>query len=186
MFGFRIVKGAAVGLATLGLVVPQTPALADSPKPAPLTTKSTMAPRVPDIVMTAPGTVSGRVCDHNGKVLDGAKVELKQDNKTIATAMTNKDGVYSFSNVKGGTYRMSSGNTEGIFRVWNEKTAPPTAKGHALLVMGENGARGQFGSIDPTLVVLTAGVIAAVVLSAIAIQRIDSVSTQVSQIPVSP
>lgn len=186
MIGFRIVKGAAVGLATLGLVVPQAPAYADVAQPKPVTSKTTAATRIPDIVMTAPGTVSGRVCDHTGKVLEGAKVDLKQNNKTIATTMTDKDGIYSFKNVKSGMYQMSSGNTEGIFRVWNEKTAPPTAKGHALLVMGENGARGQFGSVDPTLVILTAGVIAAVVLSAIAIQRIDSVSSQVNQIPVSP
>lgn len=186
MFGFRYLKGAALGLAAFGIVVPQTPLLADLPQPKPLVNKATAAPRIPDIVMTAPGTVTGRVCDHNGKVIEGAKVELKQDNKTIGTAMTNKDGVYNFANVKGGMYRMSSGNTEGIFRVWNEKSAPPTAKGHALLVMGENGARGQFGAIDPTLVILTAGVIAAVVLSAVAIQRIDHVSDQVSQIPVSP
>lgn len=186
MFGFRFVKGAALGLATFGIVVPQTQLLADLPQPKPMVKKSTAAPRIPDVVMTAPGTVTGRVCDHSGKVLEGAKVELKQNNKTIGTAMTNKDGVYSFENVKGGTYRMASGNTEGIFRVWNEKTAPPTAKGHALLVMGENGARGQFGAIDPTLVILTAGVIASVVLSAIAIQRIDDVKNQVDQIPTSP
>jgi hypothetical protein len=111
---------------------------------------------------------------------------LKHDNKTLAATVTDKNGMYSFKNVKGGVYNMSSGNTEGIFRVWTEKTAPPTAKEHALLVMGENGARGQFGNIDPTLVVLTAGVIASVVVSAIALNKIDHVSNQVSAIPVSP
>jgi len=185
MFGFRLVKTAAVGLATLGMMVPQARLLADAPQAKVEAKKSTVA-KIPDISLTKGGTMTGRVCDHSGKVIEGAKVNLKQNNKVIGTTTTDKDGVYSFSNLKSGIYHPVSGNTEGVFRVWSEKTAPPSAKGHALLVMGENGARGQFGGIDPTLVVLTAGVIASVVLSAIAIDRIDHVSDQVNAIPVSP
>ena len=73
-----------------------------------------------------------------------------------------------------------------MFRVWTEKTAPPSAKEHALLVMGDNGARGQFGAVDPTLVLLTAGVIAAVVLSAIAVSEINDLQESVDKIPLSP
>ena len=53
-------------------------------------------------------------------------------------------------------------------------------------MMGENGARGQFGSVDPTLVLLTAGVITAVVLSAIAVSDLNSLKEDVSKIPHSP
>lgn len=186
MFGFRFVKGTAISLATIGLMMPQTRLMADLPQPKALVNKSTAVTRIPDLVMTDGTTVTGRVCNHTGKFLEGAKVQLKQDNKTISSTVTDKDGVYSFKGVKSGVYHMSSGNTEGVFRVWTEKTAPPTAKEHALLVMGENGARGQFGSIDPTLVVLTAGIIGSVAVGAIAINKIDHVSDQVSAIPVSP
>ncbi|HEY0982774.1 carboxypeptidase-like regulatory domain-containing protein, partial [Schlesneria sp.] len=142
--------------------------------------------RVPDLVLTAGGTMTGRVCDHSGKVIEGAKVVLKQNNKEIAQTVTNNEGTYSFKNLKSGIYQVGSGNTDGVFRVWSEKTAPPSAKEHALLVMGENGARGQFGAVDPTLVLLTGGVIAAVVLSAIAVSEINSVKDTVNQIPISP
>lgn len=185
MFGFRLAKAAAVSLATLGLMVPQARLMADAPQPKAEAKKAAVT-RIPDLALTKGGTMTGRVCDHSGKVLEGAKVTLKQNNKVVGTTVTDKDGVYSFKNLKTGIYHPVSGNTEGVFRVWSEKAAPPSAKEHALLVMGENGARGQFGSVDPTLVVLTAGVIAAVVLSAIAIDRIDHVSDQVSAIPVSP
>ncbi len=186
MFGIRFVKGMAVSLATFGMMVPQTRLLADTQQPKAPISRTSQVTRVPDLLLTAGGTMSGRVCDHTGKVLDGAKVVLKQNNKEIAQTVTNDEGLYSFKNLKGGLYQVTSGNTDGVFRVWTEKTAPPTAKEHALLVMGENGARGQFGSVDPTLILLTAGVIASVVLSAILLGQVNSLDNKVDKIPHSP
>ena len=165
---------------------PQGRLLADVPAPNIAVTKAPVVNRIPDLYLTEGGTMTGRVCDHTGKVIVGAKVALKQDNKVIATTVTNQEGHFQFKDLKGGIYHPVSGNTEGVFRVWPEKSAPPSAKGHALLVMGENGARGQFGSVDPTLVLLTAGVIAAVVLSAIAVNNINEVNNKIDNNPVSP
>lgn len=171
MSGIRFVKGAAVCLAALGVVLPQAPALADNSTAKPAA-KVQQGKSMPDVSLTTGGTLSGRVVDHTGKVIEGAQVTLRQDKKVVTT-ITNKDGIYSFTGLKGGVYQVASGNTEGVFRVWAEKTAPPSAKEHALLVMGENGARGQFGCCDPTLVILTAGVIAAVILSAITLDKVN-------------
>jgi hypothetical protein len=176
MSGFRFLKCAAVCLATLGIVLPQAPAMADNSTGGSVA-NARKGRSIPDVSLTTGGTFSGRVVDHTGKVLEGAKVTLGQDKKEIASTVTDKDGIYSFRNLKGGIYEVSSGNTDGIFRVWTEKSAPPSAKGHALLVMGENGARGQFGCCDPTLVILTAGVIAAVVLSAITLDKVNKLPT---------
>ena len=175
MAGIRFLKGAAVCLATLGIVLPQAPAMADNQPAGRVAAK--VGTSIPDISLTTGGTFSGRVVDHTGKVLEGAQVSLRQDKKEISTTVTNKDGIYSFNNLKGGVYQVASGNTEGVFRAWTEKTAPPSSKGHALLVMGENGARGQYGGIDPTLILLTGGVIAAVVLSAITLSRVNKIPT---------
>jgi hypothetical protein len=172
MTGIRFVKVAAVCLATLGIVLPQAPALADN-GPARPAAKVQKTNSLPDIALTNGGTLSGRVVDHTGKALEGAQVTLRQDKKEVATTVTDKDGLYSFQTLKGGVYGVSSGNTDGVFRVWAERTAPPSAKEHALLVMGENGARGQFGAVDPTLIILTAGVIAAVILSAITLDKVN-------------
>src|SRR5262249_18734878 len=143
---------------------PQVPAVASDSRTASPAPKVQKKSSLPDVVLTAGGTLSGRVVDHSGKALEGAKVTLRQDSNEMATTLTNKQGVYSFKGLKSGTYGISSGNTDGTFRVWSEKAAPPAAKEHALLVMGENGARGQFGCCDPCCIILTAGVIAAVVL----------------------
>jgi hypothetical protein len=186
MSGIRFVKGAAFSLATLGILMPQARLCAETAQPKSSAAKVSQVNRIPDLALTAGGTMTGRVCDHSGKVLEGAEVVLKQGNKEVARTVTDKDGLYSFTNLKSGLYNAGSGNTEGVYRVWSEKTAPPSAKQHALLVMGENGARGQFGSVDPTLIILTAGVIAAVVLSAIAVNKISDVNDKVDKIPHSP
>jgi hypothetical protein len=171
MNGLRILKGTAVVLATLGLAIPSPRLLAADQPTAPRAQKS----QIPDVSLGAGGVFSGRVVDHTGTPLEGAEVVIKQGKTEIARTVTDKKGVFTARNMKGGVYQVSSGNTDGVFRLWTEKTAPPVAKGQALLVMGENGARGQFGAIDPTIVLLTAGVIAAVVLSAIAVDKINNV-----------
>jgi hypothetical protein len=177
MNGFRFVKGAAICLATLGTTVPQSKLLAaDGPvvsRPA----NTQRATAIPNIVLTEGSKLSGRVVDHTGKPLEGAQVTIKQNKKEVATAVTDKAGIYSFTNLKPGMYNIGSGNTDGMFRVWDDRTAPPSAKEHALIIMGENGARGQLGCCDPTLILLTAGVIAAVILSAITLDKVDKLPT---------
>lgn len=184
MNAFRFVKGVAVSLATLGTVCPNLPVLADNPgaTAAAPAAKSVAAGTLPDITLGNGGTLSGRVVDHTGKVIEGAAVSLKQGNKEIAKTVTSKEGLYSFKNLKGGVYQVGSGNTEGTFRVWSEKAAPPAAKQHALLVMGENGARGQFGGVDPLQVLLIGGVAAAVIISAITLNKVNDIPTK----PASP
>ena len=185
MSGIRFVKSLAVSLAALGTALPNTQLLADATNEKTTATKEAEVTRVPDLALADGGTLSGRVCDQSGKVLDGAKVVLKQGKKELGNTGTDKDGVFSFKGLKGGVYQVSSGNTEGVFRVWTKKTAPPAAKEHALLVMGENGARGQFGSVSASTVLLGAGILAAGVVGAVAISKVDSLNSKVNALPVS-
>lgn len=177
MYALRFLKGAAVALATLGFVVP-CPNLSAADQ---TTTKRAQKSQIPDVSLASGGVFSGRVVDHSGTPLEGSEVVIKQGKDEVARTMTDKKGLFTAKNLKGGVYQVSAGNTDGVFRLWTEKTAPPVAKGQALLVMGENGARGQFGAIDPTIVLLTVGVIAAVVLSAIAVDKINEVDDKVTQ-----
>lgn len=193
MNGFRFVKGLALSLATLGMVFPQNALLADGPRaPTRAAAKATRVAAVPDVSLTAGGTFSGRVVDHVGKVLEGAQVTVRQGKTEIGKTVTNKEGLYTFKNLKGGVYQVASGNTEGNFRVWAERTAPPAAKEQALLVMGENGARGQGGTIDPTQLVIAGGVITTVVISAITLDKVNDLEpaaappTGTGILPVSP
>jgi hypothetical protein len=188
LFGYRnernrmkslgLVRAAAASLAVIGVLCPQLPAFAQSgASPAPVVAKAD-ARLAADVVMQD-GAFAGRVVDRQGTPQKGRDVIVKQGDKEIARAKTDDKGVFSVRHLRPGTYTATAENTVGNFRVWSEKTAPPVAKGHALLVLGENGARGQFGAVDPTLVLLTAGVIAAVIISAITLDKVNSLEDKI-------
>ncbi|MBC8116239.1 MAG: carboxypeptidase regulatory-like domain-containing protein [Candidatus Saccharimonas sp.] len=146
-----------VALAAVGVVCPQLQAVAAGPKSA---VRTVAANSVLDIGLTQGGTFTGRVVDHTGAALEGATVVVKQGKTEVTRTITDKQGSFVATNLKGGVYTVASGATEGTYRVWTEKTAPPSANGQALLVLGQNNTRGQCGCAcyDGTTVLLAAGV----------------------------
>ncbi len=191
----KLVRGVAVVLATLGVVGP-FPAIqaAEANQKA---SRAAVATVAADVSQSANGVFAGRVVDHTGAVVENADVVVRQGATEVARSHTDTDGMFSVKNLKPGTYQVSSGTTEGHFRVWNEKSAPPSARKNALIVLGHNGTRGQYAncdecppggwcgwrSLDPTICLLTAGVVAAVVLSALTLSKVNSLE---SKLPNSP
>ncbi len=180
-----LIRGAAMSLAALGIALPQAQVLAQSGQPTTRVVTKADTKLAADVVLID-GAFTGRVVDHTGTPLKGKQVVVKQGDKEIARVSTNEKGVFSVPKVRPGNYVAQTDNTVGNFRVWNEQVAPETAKGHALLVMGENGARGQFGAVDPTLVLLTVAIIASVIISAISLNKINDLEDEVAKIPTSP
>ncbi len=185
----KLVRGAAVVLATVGMVIPMPSVqAADSSQRASRPATATIAA---DVSKSAEGRFEGRVVDHTGAVVENTEVVVRQGNTEVVRGRTDKDGMFSVKNMKPGTYQVSSGATEGLFRVWNDQAAPPAARKNALLVLGHDGARGQyancdecqpggwggFRSLDPTILLLTAGVIGAVVLSALTLSKVNKLDS---------
>jgi carboxypeptidase family protein len=167
MKSLKLVRGAMVALAALGVAFPQLPAIAAGSKTAAKPIVKTVAPNtVLDIGLTQGGTFAGRVVDHTGAGMEGAEVVIKQGKAEVSRTITDKQGSFVASNLKGGVYTVASGATEGTYRAWSEKTAPPSAKGQALLVLGQNGARGQGGMFDEGGLVILVG--ATLIVSTIA------------------
>lgn len=165
---FSLVRGAAVALAALGMMIPNAPAIAAGPSRAQV--KSVDA-KIFDIAL-ADGMFKGRVVDHTGAAVEGAAVTIKQNNKEVAHSVTDKSGSFAVANLKTGVYSISSGATEGTYRVWAEKSAPPSAKEQSLLVLGQNGARGNFGYVDGLGTYVIAGIaVAALVVGIIALSE---------------
>ena len=149
MKSLKFIRGAVVALAALGVVFPQLTAVAAGPKSAAKPIIRTVAANsVLDIGLTQGGTFTGRVVDQTGAALEGAEVVVKQGKTEVSRTITDKQGTFVATNMKGGVYTVASGATEGTYRVWTEKSAPPSAKSQALLVMGQNGARGQCGGCN--------------------------------------
>ena len=188
----KLVRGAAVVLAAIGIVMPMPSAQAADSRP---TNSRAATVTVADVKLTSEAALRGRIVDHTGSIVKHAQVVVRQGNKEVASGVANEAGVFSIKGLKPGSYQISSGTTEGSFRVWREQAAPPAAHKHALLVLGHNGARGQFGGydsfepelgglpgFDPTIMLLSAGVIAGVVISAISLSEINSTNNKVNDI----
>ncbi len=194
----KLVRSAAVILATAGLVMPMpTAQAADSHT---VSRQSAAATVAADVSKLKDGSFAGRVVDHEGTVVEDAEVVVRQGNKVLLRARTDAEGMFAFKNLKPGSYQVTSGSTEGLFRVWNDQAAPPSARKNALLVLGQNGARGQYGgvdeygpggwggfpSLDPTILLIAGGVVGAVVISAITLQKTNDIKNKVDRIPTSP
>ena len=143
--GFAFIKSAAVALAMVGVVFPQTRILAEQKLPSKPSVKILSENTTLDVSLGKTGTFSGRTVDHTGAPVEGAKVLLKQGKSVVAETVTDENGRFTVPSVKSGLYQVSSGATEGTYRLWSEQAAPPSAKAQGLLVLGENGARGQYG-----------------------------------------
>lgn len=167
----NLVQGAAVALATLGLMLPapQVQAATGSQKMTVQTTEASVL----DIGLQQNGTFAGRVVDHAGSATRNAEVVVRQGSKEVARTRTDDQGRFAVQGLRGGVYEISSGKTVGTYRVWQSEVAPPAAKEQALLVLGENGTRGQFGAMGGGMVLLSAAVIASVIISAITLDRVN-------------
>ncbi len=178
---FRVFKGAAVTLAAWGMVFPNSHLLASEQKlPDRPVIKVTAANSILDVTLSKDGALTGRVIDHGGLAVVGAKVIVKQGKNTVVEAITDQSGNFAAPNLKSGVYDVTSGSTGGSYRVWTEKTAPPAAMPHALLVLGENGAGENLGLI---LLCATTGLALAALVVAIHAENIADAANKNSQSP---
>lgn len=177
-------KGTAIALAAIGTMLP-APQLQAAEGKAPLKIETTQA-SVLDISMSAEGIFAGRVIDHAGNVVPDAEVVISQGNRQVAKTVSDQSGAFSVSGLKGGVYNVRSGNTEGSFRIWTQSAAPESSKEQALVILGKNGTRGAIGGMGGGTLVLAAAVIASLIISAIAISKLNDLQDDVNHIPKSP
>jgi hypothetical protein len=166
--GLAFLKSALVALAMVGIVFPQARILAAEQKsPAKPNVKVLAAHSILDVSLGQGGAFTGRAIDHSGTPIVGAKVVVKQGKTEVGQSVTDAQGNFAVQNLKSGVYQVSSGSTEGSYRLWSQQGAPPSAKAHGLLVLGQDGARGQCGECGACDSIL-GGTLGAVVLVAVA------------------
>ena len=166
-----LVKGAAIALAALGTVMPTTQVQAASNTLKVVRTDATVL----DIGMKQDGVFTGRVVDHTGAPARGAEVVVRQGDKVVTTVKTDDHGTFAVSGLRGGLYDVSSGKTSGQFRVWTESAAPSAAKQTPRIVLGEKATRGANGGIGGGELLLLAGVLTAVIISAITLSQVNDI-----------
>jgi len=181
----RWIRGAAVGLAAFGTVIPHNAPVQAAERKAPQRIAArSVDTKMFDVALSAGGTFTGRVVDHTGAAIEGSEVIIRQGQTEVARAISDRSGSFTVSNLKNGVYTFTAGSTSGTYRLWSEKTAPPSANAQGLLILGENGARGQFAAVDCGGNLL----IAAITLAAlgVAIATLIEVEDLKGKIPTSP
>jgi len=147
----------------LGIVVPQS-AFAEAAKN---NTQHAAVPTVIDVALQQGGTFQGQVLDSQGLPLANTKVSLVQNEVEVASTVTDADGRFSASGLRGGIFVVIAGQGAGVYRLWAANTAPPTAQASALVVSNGEIVRGEDGSIVYWLT--NPWVLAAIVATAIAL-----------------
>ncbi|MCA9039740.1 MAG: carboxypeptidase regulatory-like domain-containing protein [Planctomycetaceae bacterium] len=135
-----LVKFAATGLTCLGLAICSPMVMAAGP-----VAKSTN--NIGDIALAPGGTFYGHVVDAQGSALDGTVVKIYKGKVEVASAVADQTGLFAVKNLKGGVYRVTAGQADGVYRFWTAEAAPPSATTKTVLVSSPQIVRGQLGGL---------------------------------------
>lgn len=146
MRGFANLRVWATLWCCLAIAVPR-PALAALASAAP----STDTPgnggwqglAVADVALGHGGLLIGQVLSTEGRPLADTPVAVLYEGREIATAVSDANGRFAVSGLRGGSYSIVAGDTPGAFRLWAAGTAPPAAGSLAMVVVGNRVVRGQ-------------------------------------------
>lgn len=118
----------------LGMVLPATTFAADEQQ------KSLP---VVDVSLATDGSFRGSVVNANGQHLDGVSLQLRsmRNAKTMSTVTNN--GEFAFEKVAGGSYQLTTPNSNYFCRIWTKQAAPPSAVDKLLVVSDDRLARAQ-------------------------------------------
>ncbi|HTU24065.1 MAG TPA: carboxypeptidase-like regulatory domain-containing protein [Pirellulales bacterium] len=160
-FGYRLSL-----LAACGLLLP-APAWAEDVAGPP---GRTAGDRTLDVMLDANGTLSGTVVDPQNQPVAGATIWLAAGGDQRASALSDRAGEFRFTALRGGIFRIATGDQTTLCRVWTATAAPPGARPSVLLVLGGGepvATRGQ--TPIPSYFRSDAFLIGAVIAGAIAI-----------------
>ncbi|MCA8998313.1 MAG: carboxypeptidase regulatory-like domain-containing protein [Planctomycetaceae bacterium] len=170
----RCLTRAAVVLACCGILMPRVACAAPVGKPN------------NDVALTANGALTGVLVTAEGQALDGATVLVRRGGQDVAKTVTNANGAFSFTGLGSGLYELQVGQQATLVRAWTPEVAPPTAKQHAVIVVGD-AVRGEYcpptlGGLDIiTLWTLTAST-GALILAAINQSDLNDIQDQLDEL----
>jgi hypothetical protein len=98
---------------------------------------------VADVAMTADGRLVGQVLDGQGLPLAGTPVAVFDQRHQAGATMTDAAGYFAVAGLRSGVYQVAAADGRAFYRVWAPGMAPPGAQHGALVVAGEDLARGN-------------------------------------------
>ena len=100
-------------------------------------------PSILDVSFGAEGTLTGQVLNAQGAPLAQNLVTVRRSGFDVASAVTDKQGMFAVRGLQGGVYEVRSAGGSGVFRLWTANTSPPATHSGVLIVAGEQVSRGQ-------------------------------------------
>ena len=100
------VRGVSVGLAAVGLCIPQL-ALAAAPS-------NNQASVIADVQLREGGVLFGRVVTPENVAVAGTDVSLSSDNRELAVGKTDQNGRFTFAGLHNGFYRVAAAEGRAI------------------------------------------------------------------------
>jgi len=164
-------KGMIV-LACLGMLIPAPvlhAATGDTPGQQPTSNPTVTV----DVALWADGSLRGQTVDAQGKPVPTARVSLRQDDREVATVLTDRNGQFLVPGLRAGTYRLVAGQASMMCRLWQPRMAPPSATPAALVVVDGRQVLAQHGPLGYWLTNpwVVAGLVAAAVAIPVAIHN---------------
>ncbi|MBN1908379.1 MAG: carboxypeptidase regulatory-like domain-containing protein [Pirellulales bacterium] len=154
----RILTAVLVSLATAGLCAPPA-VFATMPQET----------GVVDVALMDGGVLLGQVVNTQGTAVAKTSVVLRDGERPVAMPQTGEDGYFAVKGLRPGVYHVAVGQGQGTYRVWAPGTAPPNAHRGALIVTGDEIARGQFGGGGLSALLANPWVLAGIVATAVAV-----------------
>lgn len=165
----------ANALACLGLVLPTSPAAAQTPATASKAAPVTL-PAIADVALRETGGLSGVVLNVNGLPMARTEVSVLQAGQVVTRTTTDTLGQFNTDRLRGGVYQVAAGHSVTTLRVWELQAAPPSARRGAMIVGSAQVVRGQrpFDSPIRAEVYILGAVVAAAIAIPIIITNSDN------------
>jgi hypothetical protein len=130
---FQRLGSIASTIACIGMSLPMS-AMAATPAPAAVNS---------DVALRTGGLLVGQVVDQQGVAKAGTPVSVQFAGKEVVSTTTDANGVFAAKGLRGGQYQLITPQGASPCRLWAADTAPPSARPAALVVSGNETARGQ-------------------------------------------
>ncbi len=122
----KFLRGAALALATAGMLAPQA-AMAAAPV-------ESAQPILTDVALQSGGILLGQVVDKQGIPQANSEVLVSHEGIEIARVRTDDEGQFRVSGLRGGVHGVQTAEGANAYRFWAPETAPPAATSRVLFV----------------------------------------------------
>lgn len=133
-------------------------------------TNALPAPQIADVALRDGGVLVGQLVDGQNAPKSDIRISLQDtQNREIGASVTNKQGYFSMSEVRGGVYQLVTPQGRQVYRLWSPGVAPPSAQPGILLVAQGDTVRGALGNGTWKSILTNPVVIGGAVATAVAV-----------------